>query len=53
MLPTLHGEANPSGRVTDECFARGAGAIVAAIAGSTSEVDGVLLALHGAMVTDS
>jgi len=45
------GEANPSGLVEDDAFERIAGAIVAAAAGGGW--DGILLDLHGAMVTRS
>lgn len=41
--------ANPSGRVTDACFDKFAGLIVAASAGA----DGILLHLHGSMSTQS
>ncbi|MXQ12122.1 M81 family metallopeptidase [Microvirga makkahensis] len=41
--------ANPSGRVTDECFE----AIAARILDACSGVDGVLLHLHGSMSTQS
>jgi microcystin degradation protein MlrC len=53
---TVHGEANPGGKVSDACFDEFSGAIVAAIERVKVEqgrVNGVLLALHGAMVTES
>lgn len=53
----MHGEANPSGRVTTACFEYVCGVITAAIADQSARhgrpVDGVLLALHGAMATET
>ena len=34
LVPTVHGEANPSGRVTDDCFDANVAKIVVAIARS-------------------
>lgn len=45
----MAGNAHPSGRVTSAAFEEMAGAIVEAVA---KGCDGVMLALHGAMVTD-
>ena len=45
----IAGNANPSGLVTAAAFAEMAGAIVEAVAAGC---DGVMLALHGAMVTE-
>ena len=46
----IAGNANPSGLVTDAAFDEMSGEIVAAIAAGC---DGVMLALHGAMVTET
>jgi microcystin degradation protein MlrC len=43
--------AKPSGRVTTECFEALAGQLLAGIA-TAGRIDGVLLHLHGAMVTE-
>src|SRR5580658_5009983 len=45
----MAGNANPSGLVTEAAFEEMAGAIVGAVA---EGCDGVMLALHGAMVTE-
>ena len=44
--------AQPAGRVTREAFDRLAGAIVDAARQRAGELDGILLGLHGAMVTE-
>ena len=44
--------AQPAGRVTRDAFERLAGAIVDAAQPSRGPVDGILLGLHGAMVTE-
>jgi microcystin degradation protein MlrC len=49
LIHPVAASANPSGRVTDECFDTIAQTIVAACEG----VDGILLHLHGAMATQS
>jgi microcystin degradation protein MlrC len=46
----MAGNANPSGLVTEAAFEEMAGAIVGAVAAGC---DGVMLALHGAMVTET
>ncbi len=48
----LSAAAEPSGPVTREAFDHFAGLIVAAAAEEKAELDGILLGLHGAMVTD-
>jgi microcystin degradation protein MlrC len=52
LIHPISANANPSGIVTDEAFETIGGAIVAA-ARDQAPIDGVLLHLHGAMVTDS
>ena len=52
LLHTVSAAANPSGRVTDEVYERVLAAILAPLEDGT-HVDGILLALHGAMVTAS
>lgn len=51
LVPAIAASACPSGRVTAEAYRRFAGDIMDAAA--KGPWDGVLLALHGAMVTDS
>ena len=51
VVGTIHGEAPPGGVVTDACFESYAAAILAPLKGG--RCDGVLLALHGAMVTNT
>lgn len=56
LTTTVHGEANPGGRVTDECFNEKSDYICGTIKqllASGGAIDGVLLALHGSMVTES
>lgn len=48
---TIHGEAPPGGVVTDACFETYMAAILAPL--KAGRCDGVLLALHGAMVTNT
>ena len=48
----LSASANPGGPVTRDAFERLAGAIVAAVRTGKGQLDGILLGLHGAMVTD-
>ena len=43
--------AQPAGRVTQDAFERLAGTIVDAARGQRGHIDGILLGLHGAMVT--
>ncbi|MGE0719046.1 MAG: M81 family metallopeptidase [Alphaproteobacteria bacterium] len=52
VVHTLATFANPSGKVTDRAWAELGGVILDA-ARAHPDVDGVLLALHGAMVTES
>ncbi|HVC53881.1 MAG TPA: M81 family metallopeptidase [Stellaceae bacterium] len=52
LVHPISANANPSGIVTDDAFETIGGAIVAA-ARDQGPFDGVLLHLHGAMVTDS
>lgn len=52
VLHTISASAEPAGFVTDEAFDRLAGRITAA-ARERDRIDGVALALHGAMVTES
>lgn len=49
---TIVASANPCGKVTDDAWAKLAGIILAA-AKNQGPFDGVLLSLHGAMVTES
>jgi microcystin degradation protein MlrC len=53
VLHSISASAEPAGRVTDEAFDRLAGRIVAMAAAHRGSIDGVALALHGAMVTES
>ena len=48
----LSAAAEPSGPVTREAFDHFAGLIVAAAEEEKAELDGILLGLHGAMVTE-
>lgn len=52
LLHTVTANACPSGKVTDSAWDRFAGRISSTLKGG-ARVDGVLLALHGAMVTES
>ncbi len=52
LYPTLITAATPKGHVTDRAFEALAGEIVARLK-DAPDLDGVLLALHGAMVTES
>ncbi len=51
VLHAISASAQPSGPVTTEAFDRIAGVIVAAAKAQAGAIDGVLLGLHGAMVT--
>jgi microcystin degradation protein MlrC len=53
VLHTISASAEPAGFVTDDAFDRLAGKIVAAAREHRDRIDGVALALHGAMVTGS
>jgi microcystin degradation protein MlrC len=48
----LSADAPPGGRVTREAFERLAAPIIAAVLAHKDQLDGILLGLHGAMVTD-
>ena len=48
----MSASANPGGPVTRDAFERLAAAIVAAVRTGKGQLDGILLGLHGAMVTD-
>ncbi len=52
LIPTAVGNATPSGTVTDRALDRVVGEIIARLK-AAGPLDGVLLALHGAMVVDS
>ena len=52
VIHVLSASANPGGPVTHDAFERLAGPIVAAAAQHKASIDGILLGLHGAMVTD-
>lgn len=52
VLPTLYGAAMPSGTVADAAYLQMVSTLVEEL-GALGHVDGVLLALHGAMVTES
>lgn len=52
LVPTLVAVATPSGPVTDEAFDALTGELAARLR-AAGKLDGVLLALHGAMVTES
>lgn len=52
IVHAISAAAQPSGPVTRDAFDRIAGVIVAAAKAHAGEIDGVLLGLHGAMVTD-
>lgn len=52
LAPTLVAVATPSGPVTDEAFDALTGELAARLR-AAGQLDGVLLALHGAMVTES
>lgn len=51
LIPTIAAHATPSGTTTAEAWEKLAGTVLAGL--DTGPVDGVLLALHGAMVTES
>lgn len=51
LCPTLSASATPAGAVTSAAYEEITGRILAGI-GALGDVDGVLLALHGAMVTE-
>ncbi len=52
VYPTVMASATPAGRVTDDAFDRLTGMLIQHLK-SVPECDGVLLALHGAMVAES
>jgi len=52
LIPTVAGDATPSGKVTAEAWAKLSGTIVEGLE-KAGKVDGILLALHGAMVTET
>ncbi len=52
LYPLVATTATPSGPVTDEAYEAIAGEIVAGL-GAAGKLDGILLALHGAMVSES
>lgn len=52
LIPTVAGDATPSGKVTAEAWAKLSGTIVDGLE-KAGKVDGILLALHGAMVTET
>ncbi|MCY7305134.1 MAG: M81 family metallopeptidase [Rhodoferax sp.] len=52
MQHALSANAQPAGRVTRDAFERLTAPIVAAAAQRVGQLDGILLALHGAMVTE-
>ena len=52
IVHAISAAAQPSGPVTRDAFDRIAGVIVAAAKAHAGEIDGVLLGLHGAMVTE-
>lgn len=51
LIPTLAADATPGGKVTAATWAKLSGAIVEGLE-KAGKVDGILLALHGAMVTE-
>lgn len=51
VVPTLHANATPKGPLTTECFNTITGRLIAKFQ-SVGKIDGILLALHGAMVVD-
>ena len=51
LIPTVAADATPSGKLTAETWAKLSGAIIDGLE-RAGKVDGVLLALHGAMVTE-
>ena len=53
ILHTVSASAEPSGPVTADAFDRIVGIMVEAARQNRDRIDGVLLALHGAMVTES
>ena len=50
LIPTLAARSTPAGVVTGDCYAALKAALIQHLAGA---LDGVLLALHGAMVTEA
>lgn len=52
MRHAVSAAAEPAGPVTRDAFVRIGGAIIQAAKEQSSDLDGILLALHGAMVTD-
>ncbi len=52
LVPTLVANATPSGTVADEAFEALTGELIERLQGA-GRIDGLLLALHGAMVTQS
>ncbi|MEX1021064.1 MAG: M81 family metallopeptidase [Litorilinea sp.] len=56
VVPTLYGAAMPSGTVADSAYTQMLDSLIAELAAAIAAdgaVDGVLLALHGAMVTET
>lgn len=52
LYPTLHANATPKGPLTDECYNTIFARLLAKLK-AAPKLDGLLLALHGAMVVDS
>lgn len=52
LVPTLGANATPSGTVTREAYESIVGEILEQLRASKGEIDGILLALHGAMVAE-
>ena len=52
LIPTVAGDATPSGKVTKAAWDKLSGTIVDGLE-KAGKVDGILLALHGAMVTET
>jgi microcystin degradation protein MlrC len=52
LLPTLGANATPAGTVTREAYETIVGEILDALRAAQGEIDGILLALHGAMVAE-
>jgi microcystin degradation protein MlrC len=53
LVPTIFASASPSGKVTDEAFEALLGEVLRGGQGRIGDLDGVLLHLHGAGVTES
>lgn len=52
LVPTLGANATPSGTVTRDAYEAITGEILAQLAAQKGKIDGILLALHGAMVVE-